>query len=95
MRQKGEKFIVLNPPNKTQSYPRNLLLFLQKALVWQINNVIFDLRHQYGICEAKTVTEIAVRAIDVSVKRSARLLMLTHRNLERTYGMSRVNDLAN
>lgn len=63
MRQKGEKFIVLNPPNKTQSYPRNLLLFLQKALVWQINNVIFDLRHQYGICEAKTVTEIAVRAI--------------------------------
>ena len=75
MRQKGEKVIVLNPPNKTQSYPRNLLLFLQKALVCQISNVIFDLRHQYGICEAKTVAEIAVRAIDISVRRSARLLI--------------------
>ena len=75
MGQKGEKSIVLNPPNKTQTYPRNVLLSLQKALVCQINNVIFDLKHQYGIFEAKTVAEIAARAIDVSVRRSARLLM--------------------
>ena len=73
MGQKGEKSVVLNPPYKTQSYPRNVLLSLQKALVCQINNVIFDLRHQYGICEAKTVAEIAVRAIDISVRRSVRL----------------------
>ena len=71
MGQKGEKSIVLNPPNKTQSYPRNVLLSLQKALVCQI----FDLRHQYGIFEAKTVAEIAVRAIDISVRRSACLLI--------------------
>ena len=95
MGQKGEKSIVLNPPNKTQSYPRSVLLSLQKALVCQINNVIFDLRHQNGIFEAKTVAEIAVRAIDISVRRAARLLVLTHRNLESTYGMSRANDLAN
>lgn len=75
MGQKGEKPVVLNPPNKTQSYPRNVSLSLQKALACQINNVIFDLRHQYGIFEAKTVAEIAVRAIDISVRRSARLLM--------------------
>ena len=68
MGQKGEKSIVLNPPNKTQTYPRNVLLSLQKALVCQINNVIFDLQHQYGIFEAKTVAEIAARAIDVSVE---------------------------
>ena len=73
--QKGEKSIVLNPPNKTQTYPRNVLLSLQKALVCQINNVIFDANHQYGIFEAKTVAEIAARAIDVSVRRSARLLI--------------------
>ena len=66
---------MLNPPNKTQSYPRNVLLSSQKALVCQINNVIFELRCQYGIFEAKTVAEIAVRAIDVSVRRSARLLI--------------------
>ena len=66
MGQKGEKSIVLNPPNKTQTYPRNVLLFLQKALVRQINNVIFDVNHQYGIFDAKTVAEIAARAIDVS-----------------------------
>lgn len=75
MGQKGEKSIVLNPPSKTQTYPRNVFLSLQKALVCQINNVIFDLKHQYGICEAKTVAEIAARAIDVSVRRSARLLI--------------------
>ena len=75
MGRKGEKSIVLNPPNKTQTYPRNVLLSLQKALVCQINNVIFDLKHQYGIFEAKTVAEIAARAIDVSVRRSARLLI--------------------
>ena len=66
MGQKGEKSIVLNPPNKTQTYPRNVLLSLQKALVRQINNVIFDVNHQYGIFDAKTVAEIAARAIDVS-----------------------------
>ena len=41
----------------------------------QINNVIFGLRHQYRIFEAKTVAEIAVRAIDILVRRSARLLV--------------------
>ena len=66
MGQKGEKSIVLNPPNKTQTYPRNVLLSLQKVLVRQINNVIFDVNHQYGIFDAKTVAEIAARAIDVS-----------------------------
>lgn len=75
MGQKGEKSIVLNPPNKTQTYPRTVLLSLQKALVCQINNVIFDVNHHYGIFEAKTVAEIAARAIDVSVRRSARLLI--------------------
>ena len=75
MGQKGEKSIVLNPPNKTQSYPRNVLLSLQKVAACQINNVIFDLRHQYGIFGTKTVAEIAVRTTDISVRRSARLLI--------------------
>ena len=75
MGQKGEKSIVLNPPNKTQSYPRNVLLSLQKAAACQINNVIFDLRHQYGIFGTKTVAEIAVRTTDISGRRSARLLI--------------------
>ena len=66
MGQKGEKSIVLNPPNKTQTYPRNVLLSVQKALVCQINNVIFDLNHQYGIFEAKTVAEIAARVACVA-----------------------------
>ena len=68
MGQKGEKSIVLNPPNKTQTYPRKVLLSLKKihSLVCQINYESVDLRHQYGIFEAKTVAEIAARVACVA-----------------------------
>lgn len=63
-----------------QTKPNHILgsiIVLKKihSLVCQINYENFDLRHQYGIFEAKTVVEIAVRAVDISVRRSARLLI--------------------
>lgn len=58
-----------------QTRPYHILGMYYCPLVCQINYVNFDLNHQYGIFEAKTVAEIAVRVTDISVRRSARLLI--------------------
>ena len=36
MGQKGEKSIMLNPPNKTQTYPRKVLLSLKKNTLFGV-----------------------------------------------------------